>query len=147
VGALRARDRDDYTSIATGELSDRLARVALAPATRRTILGRTRSIIRANLPLMDAWLSSHGGQFRHIPPEAGAIIYVHYRLPINSTLLVNRLRQEKSVLIVPGDHFGMDGHLRIGTGSPTDYLRTGLERLRDLLAEVETRSGRDGSSE
>ncbi len=131
----------DYTSIAPGALSDRLARVALAPARRAKILGRTRSIIRTNLPVMTGWWSARGDQFQQIAPEAGAIIYVHYRLPVNSTTLVNRLREERSVLIVPGDHFGMDGYLRIGTGSPTDYLRTGLERLSDLLAELGAPAG------
>ncbi len=123
----------DYTSIAPGALSDRLARVALAPARRAKILDRTRRIIRTNLPVMTDWLSSHGEEFRYIPPEAGAITYVQYRLPVNSTTLVNRLREEKSVLIVPGDHFGMDGYLRIGIGPETGYLRAGLDRLHDLM--------------
>lgn len=126
----------DYTSIAPGALSDRLARVALAPPRRAKILGRTRSIINANLPVMTEWLASRGSQFRYLPPEAGAIIYVQYRLPLNSTMLVNRLREEKSVLIVPGDHFGMDGYLRIGIGPETDYLRAGLERLREVLSSL-----------
>jgi aspartate/methionine/tyrosine aminotransferase len=132
----------DYTSIAPGALSDHLARVALAPARRAKILNRTRSIIRANLPVMTDWLSSHGEQFQYLAPEAGAIIYVHYGLPVNSTTLANRLREEKSVLIVPGDHFGMDGYLRIGTGSETGYLRTGLDRLRELLTELAAGAGR-----
>jgi aspartate/methionine/tyrosine aminotransferase len=133
----------DYTSIAPGALSDRLARVALTPARRARILGRTRSIIRTNLPVTIDWLSSHGDRFQYLAPEAGAIIYVHYALPVNSTALVNRLREEKSVLIVPGDHFGMDGYLRIGTGSDTGYLRTGLERLHALLtAMVPSAAGR-----
>jgi hypothetical protein len=126
----------DYTTIAPGALSDRLARVALAPERRKRILDRTRSIIRTNLPVITAWLTSHPGEFEHIPPEAGAIVYVRYRLPVNSTTLATRLREEQSVLIVPGDHFGMDGYLRIGTGSETGYLRTGLERLRELLASL-----------
>ena len=42
---------------------------------------------------------------------------MRYDHAINSTTLVNRLREEKSVLIVPGDHFGMDGYLRLGFGS------------------------------
>jgi len=126
----------DYTSIAPGALSDRLARVALAPARRAKILQRTRAIIGANLPVMTAWLSAHGDQFRHIPPEAGAIIYVQYRLPVNSTTLVNQLREEKSVLIVPGDHFGMDGYLRIGIGPETGYLQRGLDRLHDLILSL-----------
>jgi aspartate/methionine/tyrosine aminotransferase len=58
----------------------------------------------------------------------------------DSTVLVNRLREEKSVLIVPGDHFGMDGYLRIGTGAETGYLKTGLERLRELLVALGARA-------
>jgi aspartate/methionine/tyrosine aminotransferase len=131
----------DYTSIAPGALSDRLARVALTPARRAKILGRTRSIIRTNLPVTLDWLSSHGDQFQYLSPEAGAIVYVRYALPVNSTVLVNRLREEKSVLIVPGDHFGMDGYLRIGTGSETGYLRTGLDRLNALLMAIGAEAG------
>jgi aspartate/methionine/tyrosine aminotransferase len=130
----------DYTSIAPGALSDRLARVALTPACRAKILDRTRSIIRRNLPVTIEWLSLHGDQFQYISPEAGAIIYVRYAVPVNSTTLVNRLREEKSVLIVPGDHFGMDGYLRIGTGSETEYLRAGLDRLHGLLTELGERA-------
>jgi hypothetical protein len=37
---------------------------------------------------------------------------------------------------VPGDHFGMDGYLRIGFGSETRYLRDGLDRLADLLRSL-----------
>jgi aspartate/methionine/tyrosine aminotransferase len=84
---------------------------------------------------MEAWLTDAGG-FHWIKPEAGAIIYVRYDHPVNSTTLVNRLREEKSVLIVPGDHFGMDGYLRLGFGEPPEYNRVGLDRLRDLLASI-----------
>ncbi len=55
---------------------------------------------------------------------------------MNSTELVTKLRLDKSVLIVPGDHFGMDGYLRIGFGDEMGYLREGLERLHDLIEEV-----------
>jgi len=40
------------------------------------------------------------------------------------------------VLIVPGDHFGMDGYLRLGFGEPPEYNRAGLDRLRDLLSSL-----------
>ena len=89
-----------------------------------------------------------------MPPDAGAIVYVRYAHAINSTDLVNRLRQEKSVLIVPGDHFGMDGYLRIGFGEEVGYLREGLNRLHELLASLDARvirrylrpPGRDSST-
>jgi aspartate/methionine/tyrosine aminotransferase len=125
----------DYVTIAPGALSDRLARVALTPERRARLFERTRAILRRNLPLMEAWLRDAGG-FHWIAPEAGAIVYVRYDHPINSTTLVNRLREEKSVLIVPGDHFGMDGYLRLGFGEPPEYNRAGLDRLRELLASI-----------
>ncbi len=123
----------DYTTIAPGALSDRLARVALAPERRASILDRTRRIVRENLPLIEEWLHEHDPMFSWIPPQAGAIVYVRYNYSINSTELVTRLREEKSVLVVPGDHFGMDGYLRLGFGERPDYLRQGLERLHSLL--------------
>lgn len=125
----------DYVTIAPGALSDRLARVALTPERRARLFERTRGILRRNLPLIEAWLHEAGG-FHWIPPEAGAIVYVRYDHGINSTTLVTRLREEKSVLIVPGDHFGMDGYLRLGFGEPPEYNRAGLERLRELLASL-----------
>ena len=129
----------DYVTIAPGALNDRLARVALAPERRRRLFERTRTILRTNLPLIEDWLRNAGG-FEWIAPEAGAIVYVHYGHPINSTALANRVRKEKSVLIVPGDHFGMDGYLRLGFGEPPDYNRTGLDRLREVLSSFPTPS-------
>jgi len=123
----------DYTTIGPGTLSDRLARIALQPAMRAKILARTRRILQTNLPVITGWLDAHAERFSYALPDAGAIVYVRYHDAINSTALVDRLRVEKSVLIVPGDHFGMDGYLRIGFGSETRYLRDGLDRLDHLL--------------
>jgi len=125
----------DYVTIAPGALSDRLARIALQPVRRAQLFERTRAILRRNLPLIEAWLTEAGG-FRWIRPEAGAIVYVRYDHPIDSLTLVNRLREEKSVLIVPGAHFGMDGYLRLGFGEPPEYNRAGLDRLKEFLASV-----------
>ncbi|MBI2222351.1 MAG: aminotransferase class I/II-fold pyridoxal phosphate-dependent enzyme [Acidobacteria bacterium] len=126
----------DYTTIAPGAMSDLLARVALEPARRRQILARTRQMIAANYPVVREWLAAYGDQFRHAPPEAGAIVYVAYKYPINSTELILRLKDEHSVLIVPGDHFHMDGYFRLGFGSHTGYLREGLGRLNVLLESL-----------
>ena len=123
----------DYTTIAPGALSDRLAQTALAPATRARLLARTRQVIGDNLPRVEAWLAAHGDRFSWIRPEAGAIVYTRYAHPINSTALVTRLREEESVLVVPGDQFGMDGFLRLGVGEGTDYVMAGLDRVRALL--------------
>lgn len=123
----------DYTSIAPGALSDRLATLALAPGTREALLDRTRRILRENVPQVEAWLRASGHAFDWVSPDAGAFLYVRYGQPINSTVLATRLRDDESVLIVPGDQFGMDGYLRIGVGERTDYVLAGLDRLKALL--------------
>jgi aspartate/methionine/tyrosine aminotransferase len=135
----------DYTTIAPGTLSDMLARVALSPGGRELCLERTRNICRHNFPLFRKWVEEHGSMFSLTEPHAGAIAYVHYDLPINSTELIRRLLHEKSVLVVPGDHFGMDRYLRIGYGPPADYLQQALDHIDDLLRDLRT-SVRAGSA-
>lgn len=134
--AERLWGRKDYTSIAPAALSDRLATAALDPANRSAILGRTRGLLRENLDRLTAWLDSRPGLFSYRRPEAGAICFVRYRMEVNSTELADRLRREKSVLLVPGDQFGMDGYLRIGFGNPSSELESALDRVGELMEEI-----------
>jgi aspartate/methionine/tyrosine aminotransferase len=125
--------RKDYITISPGALSDRLARAALRPEVRARILARTRGILAANYPVLEEWLARRGDLFRLVPPRAGAIAYLRYAWRVNSTELVTRLREEQGVLIVPGDHFGMDGFLRVGFGNEPQDLRAGLQRIDAVL--------------
>jgi aspartate/methionine/tyrosine aminotransferase len=129
--------RHEYTTIATTALSNHLAALALSGKVRPQILARTRKYIREGFPVLEEWMKGHGDMFQIVPPQAAAIAFARYRIPINSTELVNRLKDEKSVLIVPGDHFGLDGHLRISYGLHHDYLRDGLDRIHAMLVELE----------
>ncbi|HUI44003.1 MAG TPA: aminotransferase class I/II-fold pyridoxal phosphate-dependent enzyme [Terriglobia bacterium] len=126
----------DYTTIAAAVLSDWLARRALEPTMRARILERTRAILRGNYPLLEGWMAGHGEDFAVVPPAAGAIAYLRYRHPINSSQLMERCIREQSLLIVPGDHFGMDGFIRLNYGVPAEHLRTGLARLDQTLSAV-----------
>jgi aspartate/methionine/tyrosine aminotransferase len=123
----------DYTTIAPSAISDYLARRALKPEMRARILARTRKILTGNLPIIRQWVDAHAGNLSMISPQAGAIAYVKYKTKMNSTHLAERLLKEKSTLIVPGDHFGMDHYMRIGYGCPQDYLTAGLDRVSDFL--------------
>jgi hypothetical protein len=127
----------DYTTISPSALSDRLATMALAPGNREKILNRTRSILKKNYPLLDSWLKGHGPLFSFVPPQAGAICFARYNLKVNSTKLVEKFIHEKSVLLVPGDHFQMDGHLRFGFGSAEEYLLAALARVDEALAALD----------
>jgi len=128
--------RHEYTTISAATLSNKLAAIALSPEVRPRLLQRGRDYIRRGYPILDAWMKEHEGTFSVVPPQAAAIAFVRYHLNINSTELVERLMREKSVLIVPGDHFGLDHHLRISFGLPPDYLRPGLDRIHELITEL-----------
>jgi aspartate/methionine/tyrosine aminotransferase len=128
--------RTDYTSIAPGILSDEVARHALGPQLRGRILERNRSLLRENLVDLRAWMAKQPVSMTLTPPRAGGMAFVRYHLDVNSTELTTRLRDEKSVLIVAGDCFGLDGYLRIGFGAEPEYLHRGLDRIGEFLTEL-----------
>ncbi len=128
--------RHEYTTISATMLSNKLAALALSSEVRPRILQRTRTYIREGFPMLQQWMDSHQNIFSLTPPGAAAIAFVRYHLDINSTKLTDRLRCEKSTLIVPGDHFGMDHFVRISFGLPHDYLLPALDRIHDLLVEL-----------
>jgi hypothetical protein len=126
----------DYTTLTPTMLGDRLARIVMEPARREKVLERTREIIHRHLPKLESWIHSHDDIFTYIPPVAGAIAFVRYKLPISSTALFDKLRKEHSVLITPGDHFGVGRYIRVGYGYDIDYTLRGLARVDLTLEEL-----------
>jgi aspartate/methionine/tyrosine aminotransferase len=133
----------DYTTLTPTMLSDRLARIVMEPARREKILERTGTIIRRNLPRLESWIHSHNDIFTYIPPVAGAITFFRYKLPISSSALFDRLRKEHSVLITPGDHFGLGRYIRVGYGYDVDYTLRGLARVDRTLEELKKKGSRE----
>jgi aspartate/methionine/tyrosine aminotransferase len=134
IGSFWARH--DYVALSATMLSNKLAAIALDPAVRPQILERTRGFIRRGFPVLQRWLAAHPGLLDLQPPDAAAIACLRHHLPVESTALVERLLRDASVLIVPGDHFGLDRHLRISFGLPEDYLAAGLERIHRVLSAL-----------
>ncbi len=128
--------RHDYTTLTPSAVSDVLTGFAMRPDVRENILARTRAIIRANLPLLEEWIHTHDDLFAYARPKAGAIAYVTHRLPIGGTALVDRIREEQSVLLVPGDMFGLGKGFRIGFGYDIERTLKGLARVDETLAQV-----------
>lgn len=125
--------RHDYTTIGPSSASDHLATIALQPAVRERLLARTRGILRENYPVLEQWLKSFGPAFTWVPPQAGAICFARYRSRMDGDALVERVRADQSVLLVPGEHFGMPGFLRFGFGNEIAELREALAATADGL--------------
>jgi len=134
----RLHSYHDYLTLTPNYISERLARIALEPGRREQLIERTRGILRRQLPRLEAWIHKHDDIFAYIPPVAGAIAYVRYKLPISSTALMNRVMKEQSVLIMPGEFFAMGKYLRLGYGYDLDYTLRGLARVDEVLNVLKT---------
>jgi aspartate/methionine/tyrosine aminotransferase len=127
--------RKDYTTIGPTVMSDALARLALEPPVRQRIFERTRRIIRDNWTIVERWMTGLDGEFTWRAPDAGAIVFARYRAPVGSSAFAESLRVTHDVLIVPGDHFGMDRYVRLGFGPPAKDLEAALGRVAVAFRE------------
>ncbi len=127
--------RHDYTTIAPGAVNDLLARLALAPSLRERLIARTRDRLRENQTIVRAWVAEQPG-VRQIPPEAGGVTLLRYAGARSSAALAETLRTRHGVLVVPGVHFELEHHLRIGIGGEPGPLREGLARLGQMLEGI-----------
>lgn len=128
--------RQDYITICSTVLANKLAAHALSPEVRPLIFKRTREYARRGFSILQNWVNEHSDLLRVIPPGAAAIGFVHYNVEINSSKLVNRLIHEQQTYVVPGDHFGMDHYLRISYGLSDEYVNEGLRRIYETIASA-----------
>ena len=131
----RIWERHDYTTLTPGLVSDRLTAVAMEPTRREQILARTRGIIRANLPELEGWLATQP-MLRSVRPLAGAITFAEVDLPIETQEIVERIRQERSVLLVPGEMFGVPNGIRFGFGYDVQHTLKGLALAGETRAAI-----------
>ncbi len=102
----------------------------LAPfdAHWRACLGATRAVVEPQIRAMiDAGLLEGA-----LPPQG--CMYFPRVVGVRDTLaLSERLWDEHRLIVAPGEHFGLAGHIRIGFGGQPDHLERGLIRLATAL--------------
>jgi hypothetical protein len=128
----------DYATISPSMLSDRLATIALQPEKRSMILNRTRTIIKEHWQVVKEWLDQRKHVLSYIAPNAASLCFPKHSLKATSMDIVERLLKEKSVLLIPGEHFGMPGYLRIGFGHDVEKLRKGLGRIDEVFDSMKS---------
>jgi len=103
--------------------------VAVQAENREKLYARTRAILQHNLPIMREWVASFGGFLTFREPRAGALCLVRYGSSTPSYPLCERIRVNRSVLIVPGAHLGLEGFVRLWLGGKPEFLTEGLRRI------------------
>ena len=66
-------------------------------------------------------------------PQAAAITFARLNIDMLSEDFVYQLRDNFSVLLTAGKWHGLEGFVRIGYGTPADYVQGGLDRIADFL--------------
>lgn len=122
----------DYTTICGSAPSEILAIIALR--ARERVVARSREIIAANLPLLDAFFARHSERFSWVRPRAGSVAFP--RLCTETGGAVERfcddLVEKTGVLLLPGSRFEHPGnHFRVGYGRAD--MPTALERLEEFV--------------
>jgi aspartate/methionine/tyrosine aminotransferase len=125
--------RQDYITISATMLANKLATYALSSKVRERLLARSRAYLRDGYGNFERWCQEHDDLISLVPPDAAAIAFIRYHRDANSSEIVKRLIREKDTYVVPGDHFGLDQHLRISYGLDEEYVSEGLRRIIDVI--------------
>lgn len=124
------RDYRDYTMICAGVFDDMVATLALQH--KEAILARNAHILQENLSIMDDWIAGEP-KASWIRPASVSTSFVKLDIeePVESFAL--ELLQDYGVLVVPGNRFDIEQHVRIGYCCDKDTLQEGLKRLSKAL--------------
>ncbi len=127
----------DYTSIAPSILSDHIAGQLLSnPSNVEALEARARRIVAENLETLGEVISEFPGLLEIVRPEAGAYTLARTPWTRDTMSLAQRLVEDYSILVVPGECFGLPGYLRIGLGSRPETFRRQAKRLVEALANL-----------
>jgi aspartate/methionine/tyrosine aminotransferase len=128
--------RHEYTVIAAGGPSMKLAEIALLPEKRSMLLERQKKLSRDGHAILSDWARHQSGAFSVHEAIATSIAFVHYRFNMTSIELANHIRTQASVLVAPGEYLGMQNYLRITVGYEPEKVRKALAAISEALASL-----------
>jgi aspartate/methionine/tyrosine aminotransferase len=128
--------RHEYAVIATSGPSMVLAELALQPAKRQALLDRQKKLSREGHAVLETWVQAQDGRFSVSPAVATSIAFVQYHFEMPSAELADQIRKKASVLVAPGGYLGTEHHLRVTVGYEPQKIKTALERISGVVAEL-----------
>lgn len=116
--------------ICAGVFDDMVATLALTHASK--LLERNRTLVNQNLKCLDDWIQQEE-KASYIKPKhvSTAFVKLDIQEPIEAFAL--RLLKDYGTLVVPGNRFGREKHIRIGYCCQSDILKAGLAALSECL--------------
>lgn len=123
----------DYTTICGSAPAEILAIMALRQ--KEAILGANKKRIKANLEAAREFFVRHDKLFTWLEPRGGSTAFIKLNPEINVVEFCERIVEEKSIMIVPGEIFDYSGnYFRIGLGR--DNFKEILNELEEYLTKL-----------
>jgi aspartate/methionine/tyrosine aminotransferase len=110
----RIRELKLYTTICSSAPSELL--VALALRHGEQLVARSRQLVLANLPLLDAFLERRAELFDWVRPSAGPIGFPRVAGDFDVGRWCEEIAQRADVLLLPGAVYEQPRHVRLGFG-------------------------------
>jgi aspartate/methionine/tyrosine aminotransferase len=122
-------------SVAAPYFSELLIASALSKARDR-LIQRCKDIADKNSPIVEKWIEDNSNILSWVPPDGGVLCYPKFGSSsnISSIELGRKLMNEYSVLISPGEYFGLDGNFRMSYMLSQDNLSYALDCVVKVLS-------------
>ncbi len=130
----RCWEMKDYTTLSHCGLGEIFAERLLTNRTR--YIRRNQTIRQTNIDTWNAWIKENPDLVTCVQPAAGFTIFPRYKNRLGSAKFAEKLLKEEGVRVSPGDHFGVERHLRINIGAKGDTFAKGLERIGRFMRRV-----------
>ena len=125
----RIRELKLYTTICSSAPSELL--VALALRHAEELVARSRRLVMANLPLLEAFLERRAELLEWVHPSAGPIGFPRASGDFDVQAWCDEVAEQAGVLLLPGSVYGQPRHVRMGFGRAN--LPQALARLDEYL--------------
>lgn len=125
----RCRNVREHTSVSCSSLGETMAVAVLKE--REKVKARNTRILEENSRTIIDWARKEGLEM--MPPAGANMCFP--KVPLENTLEFCNHLLDKSVLVSPGEFFGLAGYIRIGFPCENSVLQEGLEILSDALHE------------
>lgn len=130
----RLENRRSYDTICDGVFDEWITAIALEHYEK--ILQRSRSLVRENRAILDAWLARQP-HLSTLPQSFSTTAFITYDYDIPCEELCHDLYEKTGVLLCHGGCFEMPRSFRLGYGfGDPEKFRAGLQVLEDYLREL-----------
>ena len=148
LGERAAREREAFEDAVYLQYVDlptvSLRAGRLAFERREALIAPYARVLSESRPVFERWLAGEP-RLRAQLPDVGLIAMAEVPGVPDTVALARHLAAREQLGVVPGEHFGAPGHLRLGFGTPPDQLSQALARLsRGLASYTPAPQGRPG---